>query len=82
MVFFVAFGAGVGATLFCGKEFHIPGSGFRMMRELVANPSGTLLAMDFRCSNLVTSISCKEVGGSGFMVSFSGAENSRFWLES
>ena len=58
---------------FCGKVLPVPRRGFLIILGLVANPSGILSAIDFRCNNFVTSVSGRDVGRFGIMVSVSGA---------
>ena len=57
--FLLVFGIDVG--FFCGRVLPVPGREFLMILGHVANPSGILSAIDFRCNNLVTSVSGKDV---------------------
>ena len=77
VAFIVGLVVGVGTALFWGSEFPILGIGFLIILSLEAKPSGTFFARDFRCSNLVTLVYDRPVGGSRFIVKVSGAENSR-----
>jgi hypothetical protein len=80
--FLAGMGAGIVAAIFQSNEFLVPTRGFLNILSTVAKPSGTLSANDFRCDNLVTSVSDRPVGVSGFIVKVSGAKNSKFVLDS
>lgn len=58
---------------FCGRIFYVPGRGLRIICEPHENPLSIFSAMVLKCKNLVTSVSGKNVGGSGFRIKISSA---------
>jgi hypothetical protein len=62
-----------GVCLLAGRWLHVLGRGFRSTRALKLKPSGIWSARSLRFRSLVTSVSAKDVRGSRFIVSVSGA---------
>ena len=76
---FVVLGAiGGGAWLLCGNKLYVHDNEFMISSDLKAIIY--ILTIDFKCRSSITSVTCKYVGGSEFMVNILAAENVRFWF--